>query len=116
MSELNELHELNEGEYEVSSRSQFGTAMAFFLIGASAGAITALLLTPKNGRQMRRSLARGYEDVKDSLGDWKSDLSDFADDRVGNVRERATSFAKDAKDAVSTARSTINDRLEALRH
>ena len=33
------MKECTEGEYEASSSSQFGTAMAFFLIGASAGAM-----------------------------------------------------------------------------
>ncbi len=112
------MSEFEEGKYESSSPSQFGTAIAFFLIGASAGAITALLLARKNGRQMRKALARRYEDAKDGL----ADLSDYAEDALGEVRDRASGFAdrasgfaKDAKDAVGTARSTISDRIDSLR-
>ena len=46
------------GKYEASEGSGVSTAITFLLIGLGAGALTALLLAPKGGKQMRRDLRR----------------------------------------------------------
>ena len=76
--------ELN-GEYEGSDRGlAIGLTMLF--IGLAAGALVALLLAPKTGKQMRRTLRRKYEnaremmeDIGDQAGDWIDKGSEWAD-------------------------------------
>jgi gas vesicle protein len=63
-------------------------------IGLAAGSITALLLAPKTGRQMRRTLRRKVEDARDAVddltgqaGDWLDKGSDWAEKAKGHVAQ-----------------------------
>ena len=56
------------------------------LVGLAAGALVALLLAPKTGKQMRRTLRRKYEDAREVVedigeqaGDWIDKGSEWAD-------------------------------------
>jgi gas vesicle protein len=56
------------------------------LVGLAAGALVALLLAPKTGKQMRRTLRRKYEDAREVMedigeqaGDWIDKGSEWAD-------------------------------------
>ena len=90
------------GKYEVSERSSHvGTAVTFLLIGLGAGALTALLLAPKSGKQLRRDIRRKYEDAMDTLDDWKDDAKEAAEEVMergseiaDNLRERVAPLAK----------------------
>jgi gas vesicle protein len=91
------------GKYESSDKSSAGTAVTFLMIGLGAGALIALLLSPKSGKELRRDIRRKYEDTKDAIGD-------FADDaRKGVERavERGSEWADELKD-------TVRDRVEPL--
>jgi gas vesicle protein len=92
------------GNYESSDRSNVGTAITFLLIGIGAGALAALILAPKTGRQFRRDLKRGYEDARDSIQDWGEE----AKDRVRDVAERGASIAEDLRQKVEPLRRSIN--------
>lgn len=83
------------GNYEAndSTGARIGTALTFLFIGLGIGAVTALLLAPKSGRQMRRTIRRKYEDARERL----DDLSDQA----GDVVERGTKWAKDARERIT---------------
>src|ERR1700723_2489837 len=84
------------GRYESSDRNNAGTAVTFFLIGLGAGALVALALAPKTGKQFRRDLKRGYDDAKDTLQDWTEEAKDRARDakeRVKDVAERGVERA-----------------------
>lgn len=98
---------MSSGRYESSQGSNIGTAITFLLIGLGAGALAGLLLAPKTGKQMRRDLQRGYEDAKDSFGDW----ADEAKDRVRDVSERVREVASRGADFAEE----IRDRTEPLR-
>ena len=72
------------GEYEESS--SFGMGLTMLFIGLAAGALVALLLTPKTGKEMRRTLRRKYEDARevmvdigDHAGEWIDKGSEWAD-------------------------------------
>src|ERR1017187_8521830 len=72
------------GEYEESSSLRLGLTM--LLVGLAAGALVALLLAPKTGKQMRRTLRRKYEDAREVMedigeqaGDWIDKGSEWAD-------------------------------------
>lgn len=99
------------GKYESSENSNVGTAVTFFLIGLGAGALAGLLLAPKTGKQLRRDLKRGYEDARDTVGDWADDAKDTireAGERVRDVANRGAEIAEDLRDKVEPLRRAIN--------
>jgi gas vesicle protein len=99
------------GRYESSEGNNIGTAVTFFLIGLGAGALTALALAPKTGKQFRRDLKRGYDDAKDTLQDWTEEAKDRvrdAKERVRDVAERGAGLAEDLRDAA-------REKVEPLR-
>ncbi len=76
---------VSQGEYR-SSGGALGTGLTMLFVGLALGALTALLLTPKTGKQMRRTLRRKYEDAReavedfgDQAGDWIDKGSEWAD-------------------------------------
>jgi gas vesicle protein len=86
------------GKYEVSEHeSQVGTAVTFLLIGLGAGALAALLLAPKSGKQLRKDIRRKYEDAKDTLDDWKDGAKEAAEE----VMERGSEIADEIRERVS---------------
>jgi gas vesicle protein len=99
------------GTYESSASSSVGTAITFLLIGIGAGALTALILAPKSGRQFRRDLRRGYEDARDSIQDWGEEAKDRVrevKERVRDVAERGATLADDLRQKVEPLRRSIN--------
>jgi gas vesicle protein len=98
---------MRSGRYESSEGNGVGTAVTFLLIGLGAGALTALLLAPKTGKQLRRDLKRGYEDARDTLEDWTEE----AKDRVRDVTERA----RDVADRGAVLAEGIREKVEPLR-
>ena len=82
------------GKYESSSRSNVGTAVTFLMIGVGAGALIALMLAPKTGKQMRKELRRRYDDARDTLQDWSED----AIDRVNGIADRSSEWADELRD------------------
>jgi gas vesicle protein len=82
------------GKYESSTRSNVGTAVTFLMIGVGAGALIALMLTPKTGKQMRKELRRRYDDARDTLQDW----SEEAIDRVNDIADRSSDWADELRD------------------
>jgi len=102
---------MRSGRYESSDGSHIGTAITFLLIGLGAGALAGLLLAPKTGKQLRRDLQRGYEDAKDTLGDWADDAKDRvreAGDRVRDVASRGADLADEIRERVEPLRRAIN--------
>ena len=82
------------GKYESSSKSNVGTAVTFLMIGVGAGALIALMLTPKTGKQMRKDLRKRYDDARDTLQDW----SEEAIDRVNDIADRSGDWADELRD------------------
>ena len=89
-----------EGEYR-SSESNVGTGLTLLFIGLALGALTALLLAPKTGKQMRRTLRRKYEDAReavedlsDQAGDWIDKGSDWADKAKSRVEPLTKRFRR----------------------
>jgi gas vesicle protein len=102
---------MRSGRYESSEGIHLGTAVTFFLIGLGAGAITALALAPKTGRQFRKDLKRGYDDARDTLQDWTEEARDRvrdAKERVRDVAERGADLAEDLCEKVEPLRRAIN--------
>jgi gas vesicle protein len=102
---------MSSGSYESSEGNSVGTAITFLLIGLGAGALVALALAPKTGKQFRRDLKRGYDDAKDTLQDWTEETKDRVRDvkeRVRDVAERGASLADDLREKVEPLRRAIN--------
>ncbi len=85
---------MRSGSYESSNKSTVGTAITFLMIGVGAGALIALVLAPKTGKQMRKDLRRKYDDARDTLQDW----SEEAMDRVNDVVDRSADWAEELRD------------------
>jgi gas vesicle protein len=106
------------GRYESSESSNVGTAITFLLIGLGAGALAGLLLAPKSGKQMRKDLRKGFDDAKDTLGDWADEAKDRvrdASDRVRDVGERVRDVASRGVDLADDLREAAREKVEPLR-
>jgi gas vesicle protein len=102
---------MRSGRYESSESTNVGTAVTFFLIGIGAGALAALMLAPKTGKQFRRDLKRGYEDARETIQDWAEE----AKDRVGDVKDRVRDVAERGVDLAEELRDTAKEKVEPLR-
>ena len=87
---------MRTGSYESSDKSTAGTAVTFLLIGLGAGALVALLLAPKTGKQMRKDLRRKYDDARDAM----EDFAEEAKERVNEVLERGSEWVETARERV----------------
>jgi gas vesicle protein len=72
-----------------------GSILVPFLVGAFAGAITALLLAPKSGKELRK-------DIKDFTANAKDNLASVVDSGKG-LYEGGVSAVKTAIDAGKAA-------------
>jgi gas vesicle protein len=81
------------GDYQPTDQSTLGFALTFLFIGLGAGALVALLLAPKTGRQMRRSLRRKYEDAREAIED--------LGDQASGIIEKGAEWANVAKEKVT---------------
>jgi gas vesicle protein len=78
------------GNYEFSRRQRsFTAALGFLAIGVGLGALVALLITPKTGKQVRKDVRRKYEDARDAMGQWS--------ERAGDLWEKGEEWADAAK-------------------
>jgi gas vesicle protein len=99
------------GRYESSEGNNVGTAVTFLLIGLGAGALVALALAPKTGKQFRRDLKRGFDDAKDTLQDWTEEAKDRvrdAKEKVRDAAERGADLADNLREKVEPLRRVIN--------
>jgi len=102
---------MSTGRYESSEGNSIGTAITFLLIGLGAGAIVALALAPKTGKQFRRDLKRGYNDARETLEDWTEEAKDRVrdvKDRARDVAERGANLADDLREKVEPLRRAIS--------
>ena len=99
------------GRYESSEGNNVGTAITFLLIGLGAGALVALALAPKTGKQFRRDMKRGFDDAKDTLQDWTEEAKDRvrdAKERVRDVADRGADLADNLREKVEPLRRVVN--------
>jgi gas vesicle protein len=80
------------GDYRYSEKNNSTTAITFLLVGLGIGAIAALLLAPKSGKQMRKVVRRKFEDARDAADDYRG--------KAGDYWERGSEWASDKKERV----------------
>jgi gas vesicle protein len=76
----------------MSRREQNPGSVITFILGVTVGAVAALLLAPKAGKELRQDLAEGMNDGMDQLRSAGKDL-----------KQRAGKFATQAQDNVEDA-------------
>jgi len=97
---------MREGKYEASEQGNVGTAVTFLLIGLGAGTLIGLLFAPKPGKQIRKELRRRYEDVRETIDDWKDEAREVAEDTL----ERGAELADEIRDRVTPLAKTFTRR------
>lgn len=98
-----ELSDFATHDNRASDRNVAGLGLALLFLGLAAGAITALLLAPKTGKQMRRTLRRKYEDAREVFDDWGDQAGDWVDkgsDWASKAKSRSSDWADTMKDKV----------------
>lgn len=68
------------------------------LIGGSVAAITALLLAPESGKELRARLAKQLDDVLDSTADYNDQVVDKADDFKKLAQAKAIQLTKQSEE------------------
>ena len=68
------------------------------LIGGSAAAITALLLAPESGKELRARLAKQLDDVLDSTADYNDQVVDKADGFKKLAQAKAIQLTKQSEE------------------
>jgi len=81
------------GEYQQSESGNLGMGLTMLFVGLAAGALIGLLLAPKTGKQMRRSLRRTYEDAREAVEDFS--------DQAGDWIDKGSEWAEKAKSKVA---------------
>jgi len=93
------------GEYKSSEGSNWGLGITLLLVGLGAGALTALLLAPRSGKQTRKMLRRRYEDTKDTLNQQAEELRERGSDWIDKARDLAGSVAGRTEEARGKVRA-----------
>jgi gas vesicle protein len=88
-----------DSQYEESGGNTAVLGFALLLIGFAAGAITAALMTPKTGKQMRRELKRKAGDLRERVEDWSEQAGDWVE-KGSDLAGKAGDWAAAAKDRV----------------
>jgi len=83
---------MRDDEYQDRSGAALG--LALLCLGLAAGAITALLLAPQTGKQLRKQIRRRYEDARDVMDDWGDQANDWIE-RGSEWADKAKSRAED---------------------
>ncbi|MFZ0795023.1 MAG: YtxH domain-containing protein [Candidatus Korobacteraceae bacterium] len=84
------------GDYR-SSENNITLGLTMLCVGLALGALTALLLAPKTGKQMRRTLRRKYEGARDTMEDLSEQASDWVDkgsDWAEKAKQRVAPLSK----------------------
>ena len=97
-----------------------GMLAGLVVLAAAVGALTALLVTPKSGREMREGVKRKSLDLKDRLPKSRHEMNDAADtikDKIADSKDKADESLDQAKDKAKqvTRKTTANDPADHIR-
>ena len=85
----------------------------FFLAGAGIGAVVALLMAPKSGRETRELIARTATDGRDFLSNKVTEGRQMVDEKRRKLGDDFTSFLDKSKEAVSRQKEQLTAAFEA---
>ncbi|MGG1571761.1 YtxH domain-containing protein [Fictibacillus sp. NRS-1165] len=86
------------------------------LVGGLVGAATALLLTPKSGKEMRRNLSNQTLNLKEKTLQMKDEAK--LQTRLGTMagKEKASNMMGSVKDKTSQVASQAKEKMNAMRN
>lgn len=100
-------------QYRRRESSDVGERIAYFAIGATLGAVVALMFAPKSGRELREDLADATRKGVDRARETGTQLSTKAGEYYEAASERAGELASGARDAVSRRGDHVSAAIEA---
>ena len=95
--------------------SDAGTRLTYFVIGATVGAVVALLFAPKSGRELREDLADATRKGVDRARETGSQLSAKAGEYYDAASARAGELAASAREVVERRGERVSAAIEAGR-
>jgi gas vesicle protein len=90
-----------------------GDKFLFFLAGAGIGAVVALLLAPKSGRETRELLARTATDGRDFIANKVSEGRQVVEEKSRRLGDDFGSFLDRSKEAVQRQKEQLTAAFEA---
>jgi gas vesicle protein len=114
---------------EARMRENNSTVKPFLLgaiIGGTIGALTALLLAPKSGRELRRDIADTSSDIYDRTSDFVNNtiqdgrrkaqtIIDAAKRQADSILSATSEFCEDAKEKIVTSTDSVQQRFDTLK-
>ena len=88
----------------MTRENKVGTILSFVL-GAAAGAVTALLLAPKSGAELRGEIAEGVGDGVNQVRSSAKDLKHRAQELVNSAKARVEDAVDAGQDAYDQAKN-----------
>jgi gas vesicle protein len=90
------------------------------ILAAAVGAVAALFVTPRSGKEMREGVKRKSMDLKDRLPSSKHEMNDAADnvqDKIAESKDKADESSKDAKSKMKQVakKPDANDAIDRIR-
>src|SRR5919201_6848448 len=95
--------------------SDAGTRLTYFVIGATVGAVVALLFAPKSGRELREDLADATRKGVDRARETGAQLSAKAGEYYDAASTRAGELAASAREAASRRGERFSAAIDAGR-
>ena len=95
------------------SENTGGDKVLYFLAGAGLGAVLALLLAPKSGRETRELIARTANDSRDFLTSKMNEGRQVFEERSRKIGDDFTSFVDKSKEAVQRQKEQLSSAFEA---
>jgi gas vesicle protein len=92
-----------------------GARLTYFAIGATVGAVVALLFAPKSGRELRQDVADATRKGVDHARETGSQLSTRAGEYYETATSKAGELATSAREAASRRGEQFSSAIEAGR-
>ena len=90
-----------------------GDKFLFFMAGAGIGAVLALLLAPKSGRETRELIARTATDSRDFVTTKVNEGRQMMEERGRKMGDDFNSFLDKSKEAVQRQKEQLTAAFEA---
>ncbi len=95
--------------------STTGSFLMGVLVGGAVGAIVALLLAPKSGKELRRDIVETGEGLLDKAGDLIAKGEDKVEDSLNEGRLRAQRIVSSARQQAESILSSAENVLHEAR-
>ena len=90
-----------------------GTKLTCFAVGAAVGAVVALLLAPKSGRELREDIADATRKGVDRARETGSQIGSRAGEYYDAASQRAGEIAQTAREAAARRGEQVSAAIEA---